>query len=57
MAKCPKPALQFLDADFNDISKENKNFDVKFFLQYYYYGGMIYASLKNFERALYFFEG
>ena len=56
MAKCPKPALQFLDVDFNDISKENKTFDVKYFLKYYYYGGMIYASLKRFERALYFFE-
>lgn len=56
MAKCPKPALQFLDVDFNDISKENKSFDVKYFLQYYYYGGMIYACLKKFERALYFFE-
>jgi len=56
MAKCVKPALQFLDVDFNDISKENKSFDVKYFLQYYYYGGMIYASLKQFERALYFFE-
>lgn len=56
MAKCPKPALQFLDADFNEIAKENKFFDVKYFLQYYYYGGMIYASLKKFERALYFFE-
>ena len=56
IAKCPKPALQFLDIDFNDISKENKAFDVKYFLQYYYYGGMIYASLKQFDRALYFFE-
>ena len=56
IAKCPKPALPSLDTDFNDISKENKSFDVKYFLQYYYYGGMLYASLKNFERALYFFE-
>ena len=56
MAKCVKAALQFLDVDFTDISKENKSFDVRYFLQYYYYGGMIYASLKQFERALYFFE-
>uniref|UniRef100_G1PBY2 COP9 signalosome complex subunit 3 n=1 Tax=Myotis lucifugus TaxID=59463 RepID=G1PBY2_MYOLU len=26
------------------------------FLCYYYYGGMIYTGLKNFERALYFYE-
>lgn len=23
---------------------------------YYYYGGMIYAAMKNYQRALYFFE-
>lgn len=56
MTKCVKPALQFLDVDFNEISKENKSFDVRYFLQYYYYGGMIYASLKKYERALFFFE-
>jgi len=56
VAKCVKPAIQFLDVDFTDISKENKSFDVRYFLQYYYYGGMIYASLKQYERALYFFE-
>lgn len=56
IAKCPKPALQLLDVDFNDIAKENKSFDVKYFLQYYYYGGMLYASLKQWERSLYFFE-
>ena len=31
-------------------------FDAKHFLLYYYYGGMIYAALKNYDRALYFFE-
>lgn len=51
-----KPALEFLDVDVTDISREGGHFDVKYFLLYYYYGGMIYASLKNFERALYFFE-
>lgn len=29
---------------------------MKYFLLYYYYGGMIYAALKNWERALYFLE-
>ncbi|RWS22858.1 COP9 signalosome complex subunit 3-like protein [Leptotrombidium deliense] len=56
LAKCLKPALQFLDLDITDISKEGGQFDVKYFLLYYYYGGMVYAALKNFERALYFFE-
>lgn len=31
-------------------------FDTKSFLLYYYYGGMIYTAVKNFERALYFYE-
>lgn len=32
------------------------NHDAKYFLLYYYYGGMIYTAVKNYERALYFFE-
>lgn len=32
------------------------NHDAKYFLLYYYYGGMIYTAIKNYERALYFFE-
>jgi hypothetical protein len=51
-----KPALDQLDIDFTEISKENGLYDVKYFLQYYYYGGMIYATQKNFERSVYFFE-
>lgn len=39
-----------------DICKENGAYDAKHFLCYYYYGGMIYTGLKNFERALYFYE-
>lgn len=30
--------------------------DSKCFLLYYYYGGMIYTAMKNYERALYFYE-
>lgn len=56
LAKCMKPALLFLDIDITDISKENGSYDAKHFLLYYYYGGMIYTSLKNYERALYFYE-
>ncbi|KFM81884.1 COP9 signalosome complex subunit 3, partial [Stegodyphus mimosarum] len=56
LAKCMKPALQFLDIDITDISKENGNYDTKHFLLYFYYGGMIYTALKNYDRALYFFE-
>lgn len=56
VSKCIKPVLQILDVDVTDISKEAGQFDVKYFLQFYYYGGMIYASVKDYDRALYFFE-
>ncbi|XP_034937501.1 COP9 signalosome complex subunit 3 [Chelonus insularis] len=56
LAKCFKPALEFLDTDITGISQEGGQFDSKYFLLYYYYGGMIYTALKNYDRALYFFE-
>ncbi|KXJ29960.1 COP9 signalosome complex subunit 3 [Exaiptasia diaphana] len=39
-----------------DIVEMGGKFDSKALLSYYYYGGMIYAALKNYDRALYFFE-
>ncbi|XP_067928787.1 COP9 signalosome complex subunit 3-like [Watersipora subatra] len=53
-----KPALPFLDVDITDIQRKGNlgRFDSKHFLLYYYYGGMIYAALKNFKRAAFFFE-
>ncbi|ELT89416.1 hypothetical protein CAPTEDRAFT_130389 [Capitella teleta] len=56
LSKCMKPALPFLDVDITDISKEGGLYDARHFLQYYYYGGMIYLALKKLDRALYFFE-
>lgn len=56
LAKCFKPALEFLDVDITSISQEGGQFDSRYFLLYYYYGGMIYTVLKNYDRALYFFE-
>ena len=32
------------------------HYDVKHFLLYYYYGGMIYTAVKNYDRAQYFFR-
>ncbi|XP_055308668.1 COP9 signalosome complex subunit 3 [Sitodiplosis mosellana] len=56
-AKVFNPALKFLDIDITAISTtEDNNHDAKYFLLYYYYGGMIYSAVKNYERALYFFE-
>ncbi|CAG9791965.1 unnamed protein product [Diatraea saccharalis] len=57
LSKCMKPALEFLDTDVTGISSElGGNNDSKHFLLYYYYGGMIYTAMKNYDRALYFFE-
>lgn len=56
LSKCFKPALEFLDIDVTGINQEEGQFDSKYFLLYYYYGGMIYTALKNYDRALYFFE-
>ena len=53
LSKCLKPSLQFLDIDITSISMDD---DAKYFLLFFYYGGMIYTALKNYERALYFFE-
>jgi COP9 signalosome complex subunit 3 len=38
------------------LNSQDNNQDAKYFLLYYYYGGMIYTAVKNYERALYFFE-
>ena len=51
-----EPALNFLDIDIVDIHRENGKFDVKYLLLAYYYGGMIYACVKQFDRAANFFE-
>ncbi|CAH1794239.1 unnamed protein product [Owenia fusiformis] len=56
LSKCMKPALQFLDVDITEIAKEGGQYDVKHYLTYFYYGGMIYTALKNYERGFYFFE-
>ncbi|GBP33172.1 COP9 signalosome complex subunit 3 [Eumeta japonica] len=57
LSKCMKPALELLDTDVTGIGSElGGNNDSKHFLLYYYYGGMIYTAMKNYERALYFFE-
>lgn len=56
-AKVFNPALKFLNVDVTAIATtEDSNHDAKYFLLYYYYGGMIYTAVKNYDRALYFFE-
>ncbi|XP_055628425.1 COP9 signalosome complex subunit 3 isoform X2 [Toxorhynchites rutilus septentrionalis] len=56
-AKVFSPALRFLDVDITSIANaEDSNYDTKYFLLYYYYGGMLYTAVRKYERALYFFE-
>lgn len=55
-AKCFGPALEILEQDITQICKENNQFDAVYLLLYYYYGGCIYTALKEFGKALYFFE-
>lgn len=38
------------------LCKQSGQYDAKHFLLYYYYGGMIYTALKNYEQAVFFFE-
>ncbi|XP_017136372.1 COP9 signalosome complex subunit 3 isoform X2 [Drosophila miranda] len=63
--------LTYMDGDITDISTAaaecktqqqqqsqhtDANNDAKYFLLFYYYGGMIYTAVKEYDRALYFFE-
>ncbi|CAB0029136.1 unnamed protein product [Trichogramma brassicae] len=52
-SKCLKPALKYLEKDISQIETGE---DAKYFLLYFYYGGMIYTALKKYEKALYCFE-
>ncbi|XP_065826764.1 COP9 signalosome complex subunit 3-like [Oscarella lobularis] len=56
LSKCFKPVLPFLECDIGDFVQEGNGFDVKMLLLYYYYGGMIYTGIKQFDKALFFFE-
>lgn len=55
MAKCLKPALKFLERNYIDLLTEDNQFDVKYVLLFYYYGGMVYTCLHNYLNALLFF--
>jgi len=50
-----KPVLELLDVNYHEVSKE-ATANTKSILLFFYYGGMISASVKNFSRALYLFE-
>ena len=50
MIKCVSRWLWF------KVAKEDEHFDALSLLLYYYYGGCIYLAVKQYEKALYFFE-
>jgi len=56
-SKIYHPVMPYLDTDVNSLTTtEESVLDVKHVLLYYYYGGVIYSSIRNFERAFHFFE-
>ena len=58
-SKCLNPALKFLEIDYTEIRKAQDESDENEFnhvLLFYYYGGLIYAAVKDYERALFYFE-
>jgi len=55
-SKCfTRPVLSLLEVNFNEISKE-ATANPKNVLLFFYYGGMISASIKKYSRALYMLE-
>ena len=56
-AKNFRPALDLLSHDILDINKPNNAaFDSRYLLGYFYYAGCVYAALKQFDSALFYFE-
>lgn len=55
MAKNLKPALPYLEREYIDLFTENQQFDVKYVLLFYYYGGMVYTCLHDYIKSLLFF--
>jgi len=56
-SKIYHPVMPYLDTDVNSLTAtEESVLDVKHVLLYYYYGGVIYSSIRHFERAFHFFE-
>lgn len=56
LAKCYSSALPVLDEDIFEVEPKKTALQLRDFLLYCYYGGMIYLGLKQFQRALEFFH-
>ncbi|CAH8650606.1 unnamed protein product [Heterobilharzia americana] len=55
-AKMFSPILPILDTDILEMENTDKALEANDYLLYFYYGGMIYGAIKNWERSLHFFE-
>lgn len=51
-----KPAMKYLDTEICLYKKESNEISSRSYLSFYYYGGLIYAMSKQYDRSLYFFE-
>ncbi|KAF8939510.1 hypothetical protein BGZ58_009515 [Dissophora ornata] len=56
LAQSFKDIIPILDNDISDVKRQHTQINYKDFLLYHYYGGMIYAYIKNFERSVEFFK-
>ncbi|KAF9428948.1 COP9 signalosome complex subunit 3 [Podila epigama] len=56
LAQSCKDILPILNNDISDVDPQYTHVNYKDFLLYHYYGGMIFAYTKNFERAVEFFR-
>nr|CAH8830098.1 unnamed protein product [Trichobilharzia regenti] len=54
-AKMFSPTLSILDTDILEIESSSA-LELNDYLLYFYYGGMIYGAVKNWQRSLHFFE-
>ncbi|KAK4474359.1 hypothetical protein MN116_001522 [Schistosoma mekongi] len=55
-AKMFSPTFSVLDTDILEIEQNGTALEAKDYLLYFYYGGMIYGAVKNWERSLHFLE-
>ncbi|XP_050432258.1 COP9 signalosome complex subunit 3-like [Adelges cooleyi] len=53
-----KPALSVLDQDIYVLGTEEPGviFDIKYYISYFYLGGVIYTAMKNYTKAITFYE-
>ncbi|KAF9981453.1 hypothetical protein BGZ65_003932 [Modicella reniformis] len=56
LAQSFKDIVPIISNDISDVNPLHTHINYKDFLLYHYYGGMIYAYLKKFERAVEFFK-